>query len=253
MPSQRPLPVAVQQQVLPGVVHAQQLGVWRLPRSLLHRRMLRVSLKRLQPANSATQPEVQGQAAVVSPCDGTNSSLSWCCGNKADCCARDSTKPRYKIAKIFGQAVVADNSTSTSVVTSSSISSSTTTASAAATSKPSSTAAAAANAASSGLSTGAKAGIGVGAAIGVIALIAVGVLIGRRSHNKNQPVPPHEHTGYNGHHDEPFPKPGTMYPMRQSGPHPNGYNYQYSELQATSKPGELGGTPLSEMPDQKGR
>jgi hypothetical protein len=209
---------------------------------LLHGCVLHVFLKRLQPANSATQPEVQGQAAVVSPCDGTNSSLSWCCGNKADCCARDSTKPRYKIAKIFGQAVLADNSsTPTPFVSSSSISSSTTPASAAATSTPSSTAAAAANASSSGLSTGAKAGIGVGAAFGVIALIAVGVLIGRRSHNKKQAVPAREH-------EDPFPKPGTMYPMQQNGPHPNGYNYQYSVLQATSGPGELSGTPLSELP-----
>ena len=109
------------------------------------------------------QTSQEGHDIIVTPCDGSSTSTTWCCGdtsgNNDDCCKPGSSEPRYTIAATFGDAVSTSLSSSSYSASSTSASSRT----------PSSTSNA--KQGGGGLSTGAKAGIGVGAAVGGIALI----------------------------------------------------------------------------------
>ncbi|KAF2864942.1 hypothetical protein BDV95DRAFT_613096 [Massariosphaeria phaeospora] len=124
-----------------------------------------------------------GTDIVVTPCDGSGSSTTWCCGDGADCCSPGSSNPRYTIAAIFGNAVPTPSASSSSSAPSAS-----TQTRASTTESPSSTTSTAPPPASanSGLSTGAKAGIGVGAALGAIALIGLGIFVAKALHWKKK-------------------------------------------------------------------
>jgi hypothetical protein len=128
-----------------------------------------------------SQAEQRKNDVRVTPCDKTNTSAWWCCGD-SDACCTDTSLAKYRVDPVF---VGAD--------TSSSMPSSTTTSPTAGSSTASATATPP-NDDSGSLSTGAKAGIGVGAALGVIALIALGVFIGRRTHKKRKDI--REGAGY---------------------------------------------------------
>ncbi|KAJ9293795.1 hypothetical protein DTO271G3_7422 [Paecilomyces variotii] len=140
--------------------------------------------------------------ARVTPCDGTPTSTTWCCGlNNTACCNSTSA---ITVPALFG-------ATSTSTSTSSSKSTSTENATS---SSPSATA----NNASSGLSTGAKAGVGVGVAAGAIAIIAVVVFLlraRRRSKLETHPqYPLPESTDKSAHELRgagPLPELGSKY------------------------------------------
>ncbi|KAF2624469.1 hypothetical protein BU25DRAFT_153203 [Macroventuria anomochaeta] len=108
---------------------------------------------------------------IVTPCDGTENSTVWCCGESDSCCGHNSTEPRYTIAKKFAAAVSTTSSTLTSIVVSTSSTTPTI----------NSVIAVATNNAKSdtGLSTGAKVGTGVGAVVGALALIGLGMFIAR--------------------------------------------------------------------------
>jgi hypothetical protein len=113
--------------------------------------------------------------SMITPCDGTNSSAQWCCGDTTACCANANADlvsfPKEFVGMINGTiASLATIATPTPTPSSTRASSSTSapaTSSARPTSSPSSTPQ------STGLSTGAKAGIGIGAACGVLALIGI--------------------------------------------------------------------------------
>ncbi|OJJ07740.1 hypothetical protein ASPVEDRAFT_88981 [Aspergillus versicolor CBS 583.65] len=92
-----------------------------------------------------------GATPPMTPCDGTENSTVWCCGDKADCCGTTSA---VTIAPVLA-AVASASSPSTS-----------------ATATPSDTPSTPSTADSSSLSTGAMAGIGVGAVIGTMVILA---------------------------------------------------------------------------------
>ncbi|KAL1795495.1 hypothetical protein ACET3X_005719 [Alternaria dauci] len=144
--------------------------------------------------NLCSSGEEQGKNDVtVTPCDGTPTSEFWCCGDSTNCCT-DPNLEKFKVEPTFSGIITSSllpTSASASVSpsassTSSTPSSSNSNANANANTSTPAPSAIPQNNHSAGLSTGAKAGIGVGAAAGVIALIAVGIFIGRRSHNKKK-------------------------------------------------------------------
>ncbi|KAG9195720.1 hypothetical protein G6011_00841 [Alternaria panax] len=120
--------------------------------------------------------------ANVTPCDGTDTSEQWCCGNSTACC-EDASFGSHSVAPVFLGVITSSSSSSIPSATSTSVPLSSSSSSSTPTPLPTTTPS---NGDNRGLSTGAKAGIGVGAAVGVIALIALGVFIGRRSHKKGK-------------------------------------------------------------------
>ncbi|CRG89648.1 hypothetical protein PISL3812_06687 [Talaromyces islandicus] len=127
---------------------------------------LNICTEQMDPQNGSSSLDV-----VVTPCDGTSSSETWCCGATTDCC---DTSP-ITIAQIFNPGTTSTTSASTATATSTQQHTHTSTA----TSTPSPSESSPSSS-SSGLSTGAKAGVGVGVAVGVIALFAVGFIFLRR-------------------------------------------------------------------------
>ncbi|KAF2152072.1 hypothetical protein K461DRAFT_294924 [Myriangium duriaei CBS 260.36] len=104
--------------------------------------------------------------AELTPCDGTATSTSWCCGhNNTACCGKGGPEEVILSATLAGLAAWQASSTA-----SASSATSTPSSSASTTPPPSSTPSDSAKS-SKGLSTGAKAGIGIGAAVGGLALI----------------------------------------------------------------------------------
>ncbi|KAL4781974.1 hypothetical protein BJX76DRAFT_369473 [Aspergillus varians] len=100
--------------------------------------------------------------APMTPCDGTDYSETWCCGQTTDCCGTDE---EVTIPTNIYVSTSTPNSTSTS--TSASLTSTQATTSSSSTTTPSSEQ----SQTSSGLSSGSKAGIGVGVAAGVIVVV----------------------------------------------------------------------------------
>lgn len=135
----------------------------------------------------------------MSPCDGTDTSLTWCCGNSTSCC--DTDRAVHLPTDIYG---------TTSAFTSSNAASST--------SSPSSTSTdSSSQGSSSGLSSGAKAGVGVGVGVGVcliIALLVVSFLLRRRRYEGNAAVELVSPAAYNplepGRGPEPGPSPAGL-------------------------------------------
>ena len=115
--------------------------------------------------------------AMITPCDGTNKSEKWCCGDTTACCANANrdlvTFPMEFVGMINGTiASLVTTPTPTPTPTPGFVSSATTTTG---TPLPTSTSSAPSAAPqNTGLSTGAKAGIAIGAVLGVLALIGVG-------------------------------------------------------------------------------
>ncbi|KAF2650986.1 hypothetical protein K491DRAFT_682541 [Lophiostoma macrostomum CBS 122681] len=148
--------------------------------------------------------------AVMTPCDGTATSLKWCCGVDTSCCD-DSSKVKT-LAFEFRGAIPNTASASYNPFT---------TPTSSATSTP--TSSSNSNASSGGLSTGAKAGIGVGAAIGGIALLALGFFLARRTANKPKAAPEGAAAGTDGYHAPPGGYDGT--PQHgYVGQHAGGYD-----------------------------
>lgn len=115
----------------------------------------------------------------MTPCDGTPTSGTWCCGTSTSCCG---TSDAIALAATLGSQTTSSSATSSATPTSSpspTSSASQTTTSAAATSSATSTGTA------SGLSGGAKAGIGIGAAAAGALLVLGGMFLLWRRHGKN--------------------------------------------------------------------
>ncbi|GAM89235.1 hypothetical protein ANO11243_072720 [Dothideomycetidae sp. 11243] len=114
--------------------------------------------------------------AIMTPCDNTTTSLTWCCGyNVTDCCGKGAP------AEVTLQPTLIGFVSATDIVSSSPTASSTNSTSSASPSSSSQP--------SSGLSSGAKAGIGVGVALGVVAAIAIAIIAvfsRRRSRARSQ-------------------------------------------------------------------
>ncbi|KAJ5477430.1 hypothetical protein N7539_007574 [Penicillium diatomitis] len=108
----------------------------------------------------------------ITPCDNTNSSRTWCCGDTQDCC--NGPDAIYIAATLPGYvANMTSPGTSTTAPTSTGTANpATTTASSTTGSSTGSTTSSSSSFSSSGLSTGAKAGIGIGVALGAIAILA---------------------------------------------------------------------------------
>ncbi|KAF2272733.1 uncharacterized protein EI97DRAFT_436667 [Westerdykella ornata] len=116
----------------------------------------------------------------VTPCDGTPSSLTWCCGdNNTACCADGGNALRYTIARRFGDPIPAasPNSSSSSIATSTPTSSTSSQSLSPNTTSKASSGSTTPSTSSGGLSSGAKAGIGIGAAFGALALIGLGLFM----------------------------------------------------------------------------
>ena len=130
-----------------------------------------------------TQPNQRSGDVNVTPCDGTDSSEYWCCGNSTACCGDDASFGKEKVDRVFLGIISSSSMSSIASSTSTSMPLSSSSPSSTSTPSPTTTPP---NDDSGGLSTGAKAGIGVGAAFGVIALLALGAFIGRRSYKKKK-------------------------------------------------------------------
>ncbi|KAF2439000.1 hypothetical protein P171DRAFT_490452 [Karstenula rhodostoma CBS 690.94] len=156
------------------------------------------SLSGESPAQGVTgQMEVtiqRGRDIQVTPCDGTESSDSWCYGKSRECCAKDSGLRKYRIAQHFGDPIPTELSSSSLSsspfslspfpATSSSFSTAvpTTTRNSVPTSASQSTSSvpdAASESPPDTLSTGAKIGIGIGATFAALVLVALGALVAR--------------------------------------------------------------------------
>ncbi|KAL6710631.1 hypothetical protein ACN47E_008679 [Coniothyrium glycines] len=114
---------------------------------------------------------------TVQPCDGTSTSIDWCCGGSTECCNAGSEVRKSTLAKKFGDPVVSVASTSASTPTASSSSGISSLSSAA----PSTATAPNTQPRPSGLSSGAKAGIGIGVALGVSILLAIAFILWKRT------------------------------------------------------------------------
>ena len=105
----------------------------------------------------------------MTPCDGTNSSSYWCCGDDTSCCASSN---RIHLDQVFGVAETTSKAVSPSATSLQTWSGQTSTPTSGvpapftATPTPS-------VATGDELSTGAKAGIGVGVTVGAIAIVAL--------------------------------------------------------------------------------
>lgn len=123
----------------------------------------------------------------MTPCDGTATSETWCCGGNTKCCGKAG---EIKIAATLGASPSSSSSSSSSSSTSSSSAASSTSSSApsvesTATSTPTSTSSSSPSSSAepspaTGLSGGAKAGVAIGAIAGVGAILAAGFLLVRR-------------------------------------------------------------------------
>lgn len=113
----------------------------------------------------------------MTPCDGTNSSQTWCCGGSTACCGNPALKP-ITLARAFGVSSSATASRTISTRTTSTRAPAFTTRA----SDTSSSSSAPENN-GGGLSTGAKAGIGVGVPLGLAALVGA-LLLGIRWYRK---------------------------------------------------------------------
>ncbi|KAL5040803.1 hypothetical protein BDW71DRAFT_193068 [Aspergillus fruticulosus] len=102
--------------------------------------------------------------AVMTPCDGTDYSKTWCCGQTTDCCGTDE---EITVRANIYVSTSTPTSTSTLTSTNPSLASTPATTSSGSTATPSSEQ----SQETSGLSSGAKAGIGVGVAAGAIAVV----------------------------------------------------------------------------------
>ncbi|KAF1966362.1 hypothetical protein BU23DRAFT_326744 [Bimuria novae-zelandiae CBS 107.79] len=111
---------------------------------------------------------------VVTPCDGTSSSQTWCCGTTTDCCEEGSELPRYSVARRFG------DPTSILVTSSSFVSS------AAVSPGPSGTSDTSAKNKTELLSRGTKAGTGVDAGLGAVVLFAAGIMTAKVAHRRKR-------------------------------------------------------------------
>lgn len=150
--------------------------------------------------------------SMITPCDGTNTSEKWCCGDTTACCAnanRDLVSfPKQFVGMINGT-IANLTTTGKSTPTPTPTSSRTPSASTSATSTPSPSAVPA----STGLSTAAKAGIAIGAVAGVLLLVGVAFFTRKalkwkkeaesaRVHDMNKPSyadlypAKYEHSGY---------------------------------------------------------
>lgn len=116
----------------------------------------------------------------MTPCDDSDYSEKWCCGDSRDCCDRGD----YLILRrdIASKTTSTSMSTSTEASTTASQTTSSTRTSTSV-STPSSSQTTESNP-SSGLSTGGKAGVGVGVSVGVIAIVGAlaFLLLHRRKH-----------------------------------------------------------------------
>lgn len=110
----------------------------------------------------------------MTPCDGTDSSLIWCCGRTTSCCGGDSEV--HVLRNIY--AVI---STSTGMPSTSASDETLPFSTSNSTYSP------IPSQSSSGLSADAKTGIGVGAGVGVSAMVAL-MLFFLRRHRRNIPA-----------------------------------------------------------------
>lgn len=108
--------------------------------------------------------------AVMTPCDGTERSLKWCCGINTECC-NDPAKVKTLPFEFRGALPNTASSTPRPLTSATGLPSGT----------PTTLSANRNEGGGGGLSTGAKAGIGVGAAVGALVLIALGFLIARKT------------------------------------------------------------------------
>ncbi|KAF2204695.1 hypothetical protein GQ43DRAFT_477976 [Delitschia confertaspora ATCC 74209] len=112
--------------------------------------------------------------AQLTPCDGTESSLTWCCGNTTECCNVKDPKPGVPlpvtIARTFGLSTTSSSTMGVMSATPSNTPQAT----------PEPTPQLSSHAGTStSLSTGAKAGLGVSSAVAALALLALGFFIFR--------------------------------------------------------------------------
>ncbi|OKL58595.1 hypothetical protein UA08_06286 [Talaromyces atroroseus] len=127
----------------------------------------------LNVCTSQTNPGIGSSSdwAILTPCDGTSNSSTWCCGSgNTTCC---DTAEAITLAQVFSGTATTTATTSSST---SSATSTITSSSSAASTSSTSTSTPSPSSAPSELSSGAKAGVGVGVAVGGIAII-FGVLL----------------------------------------------------------------------------
>ena len=122
----------------------------------------------------------------MTPCDGTERSLKWCCGVNTECC---NDPAKYKLLPFEFRGALPNTASGTPRPFTNPATATPT--------SPTSTPTSLqnnnsnnnnnGNGGSGGLSTGAKAGIGVGAAVGGLILIALGFIIARKTSRKAAP------------------------------------------------------------------
>ncbi|KAL3443095.1 hypothetical protein BJX65DRAFT_312112 [Aspergillus insuetus] len=122
----------------------------------------------------------------VTPCDGTENSIEWCCGSNTDCCGTDTAVTIAPILPALASRNASSTSASstTSTSTPSTLTTTTSSLSSPTPDKSNSNTKATNPSSSSGLSTDAKAGIGVGSAAGAILIIAAVLFLWSRRRKK---------------------------------------------------------------------
>ncbi|KAL4875704.1 hypothetical protein BJY04DRAFT_223822 [Aspergillus karnatakaensis] len=119
--------------------------------------------------NVCSDGDNAGTTAQITPCDGTDNSTEWCCGQNTDCCGTNSAVTIAPVLPaLFSTAI--SSSTSTLPSTATGATPSNPTPDPASASAHGSSPDAETNS-STGLSTGAKAGIGIAVAVGAVAMI----------------------------------------------------------------------------------
>ncbi|KAL2828182.1 hypothetical protein BDW59DRAFT_159775 [Aspergillus cavernicola] len=108
--------------------------------------------------------DLEGDNSRITPCDGTDTSETWCCGTDTSCCGTDD--------EIHVPSDIYTSSTSTPTSTSTSTSTSTTQTSADSSTSTPTSAPESESEQSDTLSDSAKAGVGVGVAVGAVAIVA---------------------------------------------------------------------------------
>ncbi|KAF2150174.1 hypothetical protein K461DRAFT_323620 [Myriangium duriaei CBS 260.36] len=177
--------------------------------------------------------------AAMTPCDGTASSKTWCCGHNNTACCGKGLPDEYTISPtIAGLAAYRTSQTQSTVTTSSTTSQSSTPNFQSATPASSSTIPP-----SKGVSGGAKAGIGIGVGLGLIALVSVAVLLifmRKRRAQKSQATSSDtaEHSEHAYMWD---PQPGTGPAELQTS-----YTDGPAEMEAYKIPCELEGATIAE-------
>ncbi|KAF2147903.1 hypothetical protein K461DRAFT_316381 [Myriangium duriaei CBS 260.36] len=182
------------------------------------------------PRNVCEDPsenDINGNAPMT-PCDGTNSSSTWCCGaNTTSCCGKGS--PSEITLRPTLVAVISSTTSSTSP-------SSTSTSSATQSSSPPSSSSTQTSTSSqaSGLSTGAKAGIGVGVALGAVLAFAGLIFFVLAWRRKKQSYSfPDNKTRYTGQQAE----YAQTYSLSSSGPEQAYAHYKDAPVEMDSGPG----------------